>query len=155
MGFTEYEELMREFAVPIVVGGFEPVDLLEAILMLVKQLERGEARVENQYVRSVSYRGNERAQNIMQEVFEIADQKWQGIGSLLRSAKAFTDSVWCSTSNCSVSAAIMNSKRINLACSTHRNAGYDPSGFIRFFDKIATKEGYVNGVSWFRTHPAF
>jgi hydrogenase expression/formation protein HypD len=85
MGCQEYEALVGQFGVPIVVGGFEPVDLLEAVLMLVKQLEAGEARVENQYVRSVSYEGNVRAQNIMQEVFEVADQKWRGIGSIPRS----------------------------------------------------------------------
>jgi hydrogenase expression/formation protein HypD len=85
MGYQEYEALVRDFAMPIVVGGFEPVDLLEAILMLVKQLERGDSRVENQYVRSVSYEGNLPAQQILQDVFEIADQKWRGIGSIPRS----------------------------------------------------------------------
>jgi hydrogenase expression/formation protein HypD len=85
MGYQEYEALVHDFAIPIVVGGFEPVDLLEAILMLVKQLERGEARVENQYVRSVSYEGNLPAQQILKEVFEIADQKWRGIGTIPRS----------------------------------------------------------------------
>ncbi|MBZ5682074.1 MAG: hydrogenase formation protein HypD [Acidobacteriia bacterium] len=82
MGFQEYEALVRDFAVPIVVGGFEPADLLEAVLMLVKQLEQGEARIENQYVRSVSYAGNLAAQQIMKEVFEVADQKWRGIGPI-------------------------------------------------------------------------
>src|SRR5215471_16459277 len=79
MGLREYEELVGEFAIPIVVGGFEPVDLLEAILMLVKQLETGRACVENQYVRSVTYQGNLPAQKILREVFEVADQKWRGI----------------------------------------------------------------------------
>ena len=74
MGYSEYVGLVRDFNVPIVVGGFEPVDLLESVLMLVKQLESGDARVENQYVRSVTYRGNERAQEVIREVFEIADQ---------------------------------------------------------------------------------
>jgi hydrogenase expression/formation protein HypD len=82
MGYQEYEALVRDFGVPIVVGGFEPVDLLEATLMLVKQLEKSEARVENQYVRSVSYEGNLPAQQIVKEVFEIADQKWRGIGTI-------------------------------------------------------------------------
>ncbi len=82
MGYQEYERLVGDFAIPIVVGGFEPVDLLEAILMLVKQLERGEARVANQYVRSVSYEGNLPAQQILKDVFEIADQKWRGIGTI-------------------------------------------------------------------------
>lgn len=82
MGCGEYESLVRDFQIPIVVGGFEPVDLLEAILMLIKQLEAGEARLENQYVRSVNYRGNLPARKIMAEVFEVADQKWRGIGSI-------------------------------------------------------------------------
>ncbi len=82
MGCGEYESLVRDFRVPIVVGGFEPVDLLESVLMLVKQLEAGEAMLENQYVRSVSYEGNLPAQQIMQEVFEVADQKWRGIGMI-------------------------------------------------------------------------
>ena len=85
MGCSEYAALVRDFAIPIVVGGFEPVDLFEAILMLVKQLEAGEAKLENQYVRSVSYQGNLPAQQIMSEVFEIGDQKWRGIGSIPRS----------------------------------------------------------------------
>ncbi|HVO82487.1 MAG TPA: hydrogenase formation protein HypD [Terriglobales bacterium] len=85
MGCGEYQALVRDFHVPIVVGGFEPVDLLEAVLMLVTQLEMGQARLENQYARSVSYKGNFPAQRIMQEVFEIADQKWRGIGMIPRS----------------------------------------------------------------------
>ena len=91
MGFQEYESLVRDFAVPIVVGGFEPVDILEATLMLVKQLESGQARVENQYVRSVDYSGNLVAQNIMQEVFVITDQKWRGIGTIARSGLRLSD----------------------------------------------------------------
>jgi hydrogenase expression/formation protein HypD len=82
MGFHEYEQLSREFRVPIVVGGFEPLDLLEAIGMLVAQLEEGRAEVENQYSRSVNYEGNLAAQRVMREVFEISDRKWRGIGSI-------------------------------------------------------------------------
>ena len=85
MGYGEYEALARDFRIPIVVGGFEPVDLLEAVLMLVKQLEAGEARVENQYVRSVSYEGNQHAREVVREVFEVADQKWRGIGMIPQS----------------------------------------------------------------------
>jgi hydrogenase expression/formation protein HypD len=81
-GYEQYETLTRDFHVPIVVGGFEPVDLLEAVLMLVRQLERGEAKVENQYSRYVSHNGNGAAQAQVQEVFEVADQKWRGIGSI-------------------------------------------------------------------------
>jgi hydrogenase expression/formation protein HypD len=82
MGYTEYEELARDFRVPFVVGGFEPLDLLEAILMLVRQLEQGRAEVENQYVRSVTREGNTAARQRMFEVFEIGDRKWRGIGEI-------------------------------------------------------------------------
>ena len=82
MGFREYEALSKEFRVPIVVGGFEPLDLLEAIAMLVAQLEEGRAEVENQYSRSVSYEGNLAAQRVMSEVFEVSDRKWRGIGEI-------------------------------------------------------------------------
>jgi hydrogenase expression/formation protein HypD len=85
MGCGEYESLVRDFRVPIVVGGFEPVDILAAVLMLVRQLEAGEARLENQYVRSVSYQGNVTAQRLVAEVFEIGDQKWRGIGMIPQS----------------------------------------------------------------------
>lgn len=82
MGFGEYEELVRHFRVPMVVGGFEPLDLLEAISMLVSQLEEGRAEVENQYARSVNREGNLTAQNLMREVFEVTDRKWRGIGAI-------------------------------------------------------------------------
>lgn len=85
VGCKEYEDLVRDFRIPIVVGGFEPVDILAAVLMLVRQLEAGEARLENQYVRSVSYAGNRPAQQIVAEIFEIADQKWRGIGTIPQS----------------------------------------------------------------------
>ena len=80
MGYREYEQLSRDFHVPFVVGGFEPVDLLEAILLLVTQLEEGRAQVENQYARSVGYDGNRAAQQLMETVFEVCDRKWRGIG---------------------------------------------------------------------------
>lgn len=80
MGFQEYDELVKEFHIPIVVGGFEPLDLLEAIAMLVAQLEEGRAEIENQYSRSVNYEGNLPAQRILREVFEVSDRKWRGIG---------------------------------------------------------------------------
>jgi hydrogenase expression/formation protein HypD len=85
VGTSDYEGLVRDFRVPIVVAGFEPVDLLQAILMLVKQLETGNARLENQYARSVRYQGNLPAQRVVGEVFEVADQKWRGVGVIPRS----------------------------------------------------------------------
>ncbi len=80
MGYREYEPLARDYGAPIVVAGFEPVDLLQAISMLVAQLEAGRAEVENQYKRSVTREGNLPAQRIIDEVFEVADRKWRGVG---------------------------------------------------------------------------
>ena len=85
VGFDQYESLARDYQVPIVVAGFEPLDLLEAINMLVTQLEAGKHEVQNQYVRSVTRYGNIGAQRAVQEVFELCDRKWRGIGSIPRS----------------------------------------------------------------------
>jgi hydrogenase expression/formation protein HypD len=85
MGYRDYEVLSREFGVPFVVGGFEPVDLLEAVLMLVDQLERGRVEVQNQYARSVTREGNRGAQKLMEEVFQVCDRKWRGIGVIPQS----------------------------------------------------------------------
>ncbi|MBS1876336.1 MAG: hydrogenase formation protein HypD [Acidobacteria bacterium] len=82
MGYREYEELSAEYGIPIVVAGFEPLDLLAATLMLARQLEQGQARLENQYSRSVTRDGNAAARRLMDEVFETADRKWRGIGRL-------------------------------------------------------------------------
>jgi hydrogenase expression/formation protein HypD len=82
MGYREYESLCEQFRVPIVITGFEPVDLLEGILMTVRQLEASRAEIENQYVRAVSRDGNRAAQQLIFEVFEIADRNWRGVGSI-------------------------------------------------------------------------
>lgn len=85
VGYRDYETLSQRFHVPMVVGGFEPVDVLEAIAMLVEQLERGDARVENQYARAVTRAGNLAAQKLMEEVFEVNGRQWRGIGEIPRS----------------------------------------------------------------------
>jgi hydrogenase expression/formation protein HypD len=82
MGSREYEDLSRDFHLPVVIGGFEPVDLLESVRMLVAQLEEGRAELENQYVRSVTREGNLPAQRIMNEVFEVCGRQWRGIGAI-------------------------------------------------------------------------
>jgi hydrogenase expression/formation protein HypD len=87
-GWREYEPIARDFGVPLVVTGFEPVDLLEGILMLVRQLEEGRHQVENQYVRAVARDGNEAARLVVDEVFETADRAWRGIGVIERSGLA-------------------------------------------------------------------
>ncbi|MCU1282540.1 MAG: [NiFe] hydrogenase metallocenter assembly protein HypD [bacterium] len=85
MGFREYEALAERYRVPIVVSGFEPVDLLHGILMAVQQLEQGRAVVENQYARTVARDGNRAARELIGEVFEVADRKWRGVGSIPKS----------------------------------------------------------------------
>lgn len=85
MGFAEYEPIAQKYKVPIVVTGFEPLDLLQGIYMCVRQLEEGRYEVENQYTRSVRRRGNQGAQQLIREVFEVVPRKWRGIGELPRS----------------------------------------------------------------------
>ena len=82
VGCADYEDIAREFHVPVVVGGFEPVDLLQAICTLVTMLEEGRAEFANDYTRSVSYQGNREAQRILEEIFEVADQPWRGLGEI-------------------------------------------------------------------------
>jgi len=85
MGTGEYEPLARRYNVPIVVTGFEPLDILQGVAMCVRQLERCEARVENQYSRAVRRDGNAPAQRLMREVFTVVPRRWRGIGEIPRS----------------------------------------------------------------------
>jgi hydrogenase expression/formation protein HypD len=80
MGWTEYEPLAARYHVPIVVTGFEPLDLLEGILAAVRQLEEGRAEVENRYSRAVGREGNPEARAMLARVFEPCDRAWRGIG---------------------------------------------------------------------------
>ena len=80
MGTGEYEPLARRFGVPIVITGFEPLDLLEGVLRTVAQLEAGRAEVENQYARAVRPEGNPASRKLIEDVFEVCDRKWRGIG---------------------------------------------------------------------------
>jgi len=91
MGYEEYVPLCETYKVPIVVTGFEPVDLLQGILMTVKQLEAGTHEVENQYIRSVSRKGNDPAQDVLSDVFKIIPRKWRGIGEIPMSGWGLTE----------------------------------------------------------------
>ncbi len=82
MGYHEYEPLAATYRVPIVVTGFEPLDLLQGIYMTVKALEAGQWGVENQYSRAVSREGNPHAQTMLRRVFEQCDRQWRGIGTI-------------------------------------------------------------------------
>ena len=82
MGYEEYIPIAAKYKVPIVVTGFEPLDILQGIAMCVAQLEEGRYEVENQYTRAVTEAGNLPAQHYIKEVFRVVNRKWRGIGEI-------------------------------------------------------------------------
>ncbi len=82
MGWTEYEPIAAKYRVPIIVTGFEPLDILEGMLMAVEQLEAGQHEVQNQYVRAVNRDGTRPAQDLVRQVFRLGDRAWRGIGTI-------------------------------------------------------------------------
>ena len=91
MGYEEYIPLASKYRVPIVITGFEPVDILQGILMAVKQLEEGRVEVENQYARAVRKEGNRSAQELIRKVFDTTDRSWRGIGTIPKSGYRLRD----------------------------------------------------------------
>lgn len=91
MGTREYEPLAHKYRVPIVVTGFEPLDMLQGIFQCVKQLEEGRAEVENQYARSVRNEGNPAARNLMSEVFRVVNRVWRGLGEIPNSGLGLSE----------------------------------------------------------------
>lgn len=91
MGYDQYEPIADKYKTPMVVTGFEPVDILEGIYLCVKQLEEGSCIVENEYKRSVKKEGNVPAQKMLDLVFKIVDRKWRGIGEIPNSGYALRD----------------------------------------------------------------
>jgi hydrogenase expression/formation protein HypD len=85
MGYQEYEPIAERYRVPIVITGFEPLDILEGVLMTVRQLEAGAAEVQNEYPRVVKREGNRIAQDLVNSVFEVCDRKWRGVGLIPKS----------------------------------------------------------------------
>lgn len=82
MGYTEYEPIAAAYRIPIVVTGFEPVDILSGVLRCVRQLEEGRYEVENEYRRSVSREGNRAALDLLGRVFRVIDRPWRGLGPI-------------------------------------------------------------------------
>lgn len=82
MGYWQYTSLVEKYQVPIVVTGFEPLDILQGIRTAVSQLEQGEAKVDNAYQRAVTFEGNKAAQNMLADVFVVTDRQWRGIGMI-------------------------------------------------------------------------
>jgi hydrogenase expression/formation protein HypD len=91
MGYEEYFPLVSKYRVPIVVTGFEPLDILQGVFMCVQQLESGRAEVENQYSRAVRKEGNQPAQQLIREVFRVIPRKWRGIGEIPQSGLGLSD----------------------------------------------------------------
>jgi hydrogenase expression/formation protein HypD len=91
IGSKPYEFISTEYRVPQVIAGFEPIDLLMGVWMLVQQVERGKPRVENEYARVVKEEGNIKAQRVINEVFEPMDVKWRGVPVILRSGLKLRD----------------------------------------------------------------
>ena len=85
IGMNAYQPVVDEYQIPCVVAGFEPTDILQSILMLVEQIESGEVKLENAYQRVVTREGNRKAQKILEDVFEIVDAPWRGIGTIPKS----------------------------------------------------------------------
>jgi len=90
MGFREYEPIALKFNVPIVVTGFEPVDIMQGLYLCLCQLEEGRSVVENQYTRSVRQEGNRAAQDLIRRVFQVRDRKWRGVGEIPKSGLGLT-----------------------------------------------------------------
>jgi hydrogenase expression/formation protein HypD len=91
MGFEEYVPIARRYRVPIVVTGFEPVDILQGAYMCVRQLEEGRAEVENQYARAVRRAGNGPAQRLIREVFRVVPRQWRGLGEIPESGLGLSE----------------------------------------------------------------
>jgi hydrogenase expression/formation protein HypD len=91
MGWNEYIPIAEKYKVPIIPTGFEPIDILQGILLTVQQLEEGRYNIENQYTRVVKMEGNVPAQKIINDVFEITDRKWRGIGVIPNSGYKLTE----------------------------------------------------------------
>jgi hydrogenase expression/formation protein HypD len=91
MGTTEYEPIARRYRVPIVVTGFEPLDILQGIYACARQLEEGRADVENRYARSVRREGNLQAQALIRQLFRVVPRRWRGVGEIPASGLGLTE----------------------------------------------------------------
>lgn len=120
MGYTEYEAIAQTYKVPIVVTGFEPVDILQGVHLCLQQLEQGQSHVENQYTRAVRPAGNNVAQALMREVFAIVPRQWRGIGEISHSGLGLRDRY----------ASFDAIKRFNIATDTATESTECISGLI-------------------------
>ena len=120
MGSPEYEAIAGRHRVPIVITGFEPLDILQGVFLCVKQLEEGRAEVENQYARSVRREGNREAQQLIREVFRVCPREWRGLGEIPGSGLTLQDQY----------AAYDAERRFNLARTTGGESPECRSGLV-------------------------
>lgn len=120
MGYEEYYPLAAKYHVPIVVTGFEPVDILHGVYLCVKQLEEGRAEVENQYTRAVQRAGNQPAQQLMREIFCVVPRKWRGVGEIAQSGLGLREAY----------AAFDAEKRFEVADSAREESSECLSGLV-------------------------
>ena len=85
IGLKPYEIFPQKYQLPTVVAGFEPLDLLFATYMIIKQLSQNKPKLENEYTRAVQYEGNQKAQQLITNTFDIVDGKWRGLGTIPKS----------------------------------------------------------------------
>jgi hydrogenase expression/formation protein HypD len=91
MGYEEYYPIAEKYKVPIVITGFEPLDILQGIYMCIKELEEKRYEVENQYSRTVQEKGNLPAQDLIKQVFKVVHRKWRGVGEIPQSGLGLND----------------------------------------------------------------
>ena len=120
MGYEEYEPIAARYRVPIVVTGFEPLDILEGIYLCVRQFEGDRAVVENQYSRAVRRDGNRRAQEVIREVFRVIPRRWRGIGDIAESGLGLADAY----------GDLDAERRFGAVCATGDEAGECISGLV-------------------------
>jgi hydrogenase expression/formation protein HypD len=120
MGTQAYQPIAKRYGVPIVVTGFEPLDILQGVLMAVRQLEEGRAEVENQYARSVRKEGNAPARAVIEQVFEVTDRSWRGLGPIPKSGLALRAEL----------ASFCARRRFELGARPPASAGECESGLI-------------------------
>jgi hydrogenase expression/formation protein HypD len=113
MGHREYEKIVEKYNVPIVITGFEPVDILQGILMVIKQLEGGMAELENQYSRAVTKEGNRIAQQLMNKVFCKIDMKWRGLGTIPMSGLGINEEYSCFDAEKNMTLSISQQRKMN------------------------------------------
>ncbi len=140
MGYHEYLPITERYNIPIVITGFEPVDILQGIYLCIQQLEQGRAEVENQYSRVVTQQGNKPAQQLLQQVFEVVDQQWRGLAEIPESGLAISEEYadWNAENRFSV--AFINTQEPNLCCSGEILTGLLKPDACAEFAKTCTPE---------------